>query len=101
MLAGEFDVIVSNPPYIATTDIADLDMDVRGFDPQGRSMAAPDGLDCYRAIATGAGAHLASTGPDRRRDRTRPEGRGHRDFRRVPVSLATRPAKIWAATTAF
>lgn len=61
-VAGEFDVIVSNPPYIATMDIADLDMDVRGFDPQRALDGGADGLDCYRAIATDAGAHLAGKG---------------------------------------
>lgn len=61
-VGGEFDVIVSNPPYIVTTDIADLDMDVRGFDPQRALDGGADGLDCYRAIATSAGAHLASKG---------------------------------------
>lgn len=61
-VAGEFDLIVSNPPYIATTHIADLDMDVRGFDPQRALDGGADGLDCYRAIVSGAGAHLAGKG---------------------------------------
>lgn len=61
-VVGEFDVIVSNPPYIATRDIADLDMDVRGFDPQRALDGGADGLACYRTIATGAGAHLAGKG---------------------------------------
>jgi len=61
-VAGEFDLIVSNPPYIATTHIADLDMDVRGFDPQRALDGGADGLDCYRTIASGAGAHLAGKG---------------------------------------
>ena len=61
-VVGEFDVIVSNPPYIATTDIAALDLDVRGFDPPAALDGGPDGLDCYRTIATGAGAHLTSAG---------------------------------------
>lgn len=61
-VAGEFDVIVSNPPYIATRDIGDLDMDVRGFDPRRALDGGADGLNCYRIIATGAGAHLASKG---------------------------------------
>jgi release factor glutamine methyltransferase len=61
-VVGEFDVIVSNPPYIATRDIADLDMDVRGFDPQRALDGGADGLDCYRIIAAGSAAHLAGKG---------------------------------------
>jgi release factor glutamine methyltransferase len=61
-VTGEFDVIVSNPPYIATRKMADLDLDVRGFDPQRALDGGPDGLDCYRAIAAGAGRHLRSEG---------------------------------------
>jgi release factor glutamine methyltransferase len=39
-IAGEFDLIVSNPPYIRSMDIAGLDADVRDHDPRLPSMAA-------------------------------------------------------------
>lgn len=57
-----FDVIVSNPPYIATKDIASLDREVREHDPLVALDGGADGLDAYRAIAAGAAAHLASDG---------------------------------------
>lgn len=48
--AGRFDLIVSNPPYIATGDIAGLDPDVRLYDPALALDGGADGLDAYRAI---------------------------------------------------
>jgi release factor glutamine methyltransferase len=50
-LSGPFDLIVSNPPYIASDDIAALAPEVRDFDPRPALDGGPDGLDCYRAIA--------------------------------------------------
>jgi release factor glutamine methyltransferase len=46
-----FDLVVSNPPYIPTADIASLDSDVRDFDPSIALDGGVDGLDVYRAIA--------------------------------------------------
>jgi release factor glutamine methyltransferase len=46
----QFDLIVSNPPYIPTGDIAGLDRDVRLFDPEQALDGGADGLDPYRAI---------------------------------------------------
>ena len=50
-LAGNFDLIVSNPPYIRTQDIATLDLEVREHDPRLALDGGEDGLDAYRAIA--------------------------------------------------
>ncbi len=50
-LGGPFDLIVSNPPYIASGDIAALAPEVRDFDPRPALDGGPDGLHCYRAIA--------------------------------------------------
>lgn len=47
---GPFDLVVSNPPYIATGEIASLEPEVREFDPQGALDGGPDGLDLYRQI---------------------------------------------------
>ena len=47
---GEFDVIVSNPPYIPTADIDTLDISVRGHEPRLALDGGADGLDFYRAI---------------------------------------------------
>lgn len=61
-LAGGHDVIVANPPYIATDEIAKLAPEVRLFDPPSSLDGGPDGLDAYRAIAGGAGDLLAPAG---------------------------------------
>ena len=45
-----FDVIVSNPPYIAASDWDDLQPEVRSFEPQGALLAGKDGLDFYRRL---------------------------------------------------
>ncbi len=50
-LGQTFPLIVSNPPYIPTADIAGLDRDVRDFDPHLALDGGPDGLDIYRGIA--------------------------------------------------
>ena len=59
---GQFDLIVSNPPYIALGDIAGLAADVRDFDPVRALDGGPDGLEAYRRIASGAGDHLGPEG---------------------------------------
>jgi release factor glutamine methyltransferase len=61
-LRGPFDVIVSNPPYIASGDIAELAPEVRLFDPRLALDGGPHGLDCYRAIAAAVPALLAPDG---------------------------------------
>lgn len=48
---GEFDCIVSNPPYIPDGDIAELDVSVREYEPLTALKGGADGLDFYRAIA--------------------------------------------------
>jgi len=61
-LRGPFDAIVSNPPYIASGDIATLAPDVRDFDPHVALDGGTDGLDFYRAIAAAAPTLLAPGG---------------------------------------
>ncbi len=61
-LRGPFDLIVSNPPYIASGDICRLAPEVRDFDPRAALDGGPDGLDCYRMIAAAAPALLAPDG---------------------------------------
>jgi release factor glutamine methyltransferase len=59
---GPFDLIVSNPPYIASADIATLAPEVRLFDPRLALDGGADGLNFYRAIAAAAPARLAPEG---------------------------------------
>ena len=49
-LEGRFDLIVSNPPYIPTADLAGLPREVRDFDPALALDGGIDGLDAYRRI---------------------------------------------------
>lgn len=59
---SKFDLIVSNPPYVETAAIDDLAIEVRDHDPHLALDGGEDGLDCYRAIARGAGEHLDDGG---------------------------------------
>ncbi len=63
-ISGPFDLIVSNPPYIARAEIATLEPEVRHYDPELALDGGADGLDFYRAIAQeaprllGRGGHV-------------------------------------------
>jgi release factor glutamine methyltransferase len=53
-LAPGFDLVVANPPYIRSDEIAALEPDVRAFDPLISLDGGPDGLAAYRAIGADA-----------------------------------------------
>lgn len=59
---AQFDLIVSNPPYIPSADIAGLMQDVRDHEPWQALDGGEDGLECYRTIFHRAGAHLKPGG---------------------------------------
>ena len=59
---GSFDLVVSNPPYIASADIAHLQTEVRHHDPRLALDGGADGLAAYRAIAADARRILAPRG---------------------------------------
>ena len=61
-LQGSFDVVVSNPPYIPTADLADLPAEVAGFEPRIALDGGADGLDVVRRIADEARAWLKPGG---------------------------------------
>ena len=59
---GQFDLIVSNPPYISAAEYDALVPGVRDHEPRMALTPGGDGLDAYRAIAAGLRAHLAPGG---------------------------------------
>lgn len=61
-VTGRFDLIVSNPPYIALSEMAGLSPDVRDWEPHAALTDGADGLGAYRAIAGGLFRHLAPGG---------------------------------------
>jgi release factor glutamine methyltransferase len=61
-LSDGFDLIVSNPPYIRSEEIAGLDCEVRAHDPARALDGGADGLDGYRALIPAAAGRLAPGG---------------------------------------
>jgi release factor glutamine methyltransferase len=61
-IGGEFDLVLSNPPYLATGEIAGLAPEVAAYDPKLALDGGPDGLDAYRRIAVRAPRVLAEGG---------------------------------------
>lgn len=59
---GQFDVIVSNPPYIPSRDIANLESNVRNFDPILALDGGRDGLDPYKILLSVCKKHLVRGG---------------------------------------
>ena len=57
-----FDLIVANPPYISSAEIATLEPEVRDHDPRLALDGGEDGLDFYRRLAREAGPFLKSGG---------------------------------------
>jgi len=57
-----FDLIVSNPPYIAENEMGALSPEVRDWEPRMALTPEGDGLDAYRAIAAGARDYLMPGG---------------------------------------
>ncbi len=61
-LAGRFDVIVCNPPYVAEAELAGLQREVAAFEPRLALSGGSDGLDGYRAVLPAIGALLGPSG---------------------------------------
>jgi release factor glutamine methyltransferase len=61
-ISGTFDVIVANPPYVASSDIAMLARDVREHDPRAALDGGADGLVAYRILAPAVARVIASRG---------------------------------------
>lgn len=61
-ISGEFDMLVSNPPYIRSTDIRRLDDSVRKFEPRAALDGGKDGLVFYKSILSRNLVNLKSGG---------------------------------------
>ena len=60
--AGVFDIIVSNPPYIPTKDIKELQSEVRDFEPHGALDGGADGLDYYKTLTRNTAKYMKNQG---------------------------------------
>lgn len=61
-VSGRFDIVVSNPPYVGSTEIAGLAADVATFEPLSAIDGGPDGLAAYGAITPDLSRLLAKHG---------------------------------------
>ncbi|EPX85927.1 HemK family putative methylase [Rubellimicrobium thermophilum DSM 16684] len=61
-VSGEFDLILSNPPYIPAAELDRLEPEVRDWEPHLALTDGGDGLAAYRAVLGGARPHLRSGG---------------------------------------
>ena len=59
---GQFDMIVSNPPYIDAKDMEGLEVSVKDYEPHMALFGGEDGLDFYRAITENYRHHLKPGG---------------------------------------
>jgi release factor glutamine methyltransferase len=61
-ISAQFDVVISNPPYIESMSIDGLAPEVSQFDPRAALDGGPDGLDAYRALVPQAARSLTPGG---------------------------------------
>lgn len=61
-LRGRFDLIISNPPYIPSAEIANLQREVKDYEPRLALDGGEDGLEIYRRIADAAPKYLTKGG---------------------------------------
>ena len=61
-VAGRFDLVLSNPPYVASAEIDGLMPEVAGFEPRRALDGGVDGLDSYRALLAALPCVLAPSG---------------------------------------
>jgi release factor glutamine methyltransferase len=58
----KFDIIISNPPYIKTSDISGLQPEIKDFEPVAALDGGADGLDFYRKIMEKASEYIKENG---------------------------------------
>jgi release factor glutamine methyltransferase len=60
-LSGQFDLIVSNPPYVTTGELQSVDRDVRDFEPHTALLGGELGLDAYRELLESLQGHVTAS----------------------------------------
>jgi release factor glutamine methyltransferase len=60
-LSGDFDLIVSNPPYVTTDELESVDRDVRDFEPHTALLGGDRGLDAYAALLASLHDHVTAS----------------------------------------
>jgi release factor glutamine methyltransferase len=61
-LAGAVELVVSNPPYVSASELAELSAEVRDFEPHGALVPGPSGLEALAHIISGAPHWLSARG---------------------------------------
>ena len=61
-IRGRFDIIITNPPYIPTAELKNLQREVRDYEPHLALDGGADGMDLYRRIAAEAPKYLRAGG---------------------------------------
>jgi release factor glutamine methyltransferase len=61
-MEGQFDLILSNPPYIKISQISDLETQIKDFEPVLALNGGDDGLEHYRRIGQGCAKKIATSG---------------------------------------
>jgi release factor glutamine methyltransferase len=61
-ITSQYDLIISNPPYISDTEFKDLPLEIKYFEPEAALLAPEEGLFFYRKILEKAGDHLKENG---------------------------------------
>jgi release factor glutamine methyltransferase len=61
-IAGPFDIVASNPPYVGESEFDKVQLEVRKFEPRCAVFAGPDGMDIIRRLAPQARAALKPGG---------------------------------------
>lgn len=61
-IEGTYGLIITNPPYITSSDCDQLQPDVKDFEPRNALDGGMDGLDCYRTIAKSVCDYLDTDG---------------------------------------
>lgn len=61
-VSGAFDIICSNPPYVAEPDWPKLSSTIRDYEDRAALVSGPDGLDCIRRLIARAPEHLNPAG---------------------------------------